>query len=590
MITLLSALIPGLQSHSLEYSLMTGDPGKGGIIINQIDSGTIIPWNDTTWIYLEVRNQNNAPFVLARAGWYDGFFRAFDEHLQQVPKSGNSIHFESGEYQRIFICYLPVNDVGSRTVRFEYHTESDFQHAFSLNSQVQASFSTILLFLGLLGLIFFLLSRQIVYLHYSTYVFSITLFISYIYGYLSQLLPTFENVQPIGFWIFSNTITLSYLLFLRSFLDLKDHSIPAFRLVTWAIWLKVGLLVFEPLCLILSVDVQHSVLYKSVILVVEMTLCVLVIYHVVRMKSTLGNIFIFGSVILVFSSIYDQLARLGSVPDIGSQYLVHAGVVLEIFVFNIGIGLRINFLNKERHQAKNKLIQQLQMNEALAYENKLQLEAKVVERTKDLNRKNHENEILLKEIHHRVKNNLQMVCSLLNMQTRRSQMEDKPHIQQTINRIKSIGLIHEQLYQYDHLSAVQLDIYVRNLIEMILASWRVNEGVYDIEFEVDEMESDIEKSISLGMIIHELVTNSLKYAKPKTGNLKIRVEMRKSEGFIKLNFYDNGVQNGAFEKGFGWSIIEASVDSLEAHLSLNHSEGLQISIDVPVSDVSVEGK
>lgn len=130
-----------------------------------------------------------------------------------------------------------------------------------------------------------------------------------------------------------------------------------------------------------------------------------------------------------------------------------------------------------------------------------------------LKEKNEEKEFLIKEIHHRVKNNLQIISSLLNLQT--SSIEDDTAIHAVIegrNRVQSMGLIHQKLYMGENVASVNMDNYLVDLANHLLASFGKDNGQIMIETAINLPPLDVDTAIPLGLIINELLTNSLKYA------------------------------------------------------------------------------
>lgn len=167
--------------------------------------------------------------------------------------------------------------------------------------------------------------------------------------------------------------------------------------------------------------------------------------------------------------------------------------------------------------------------------------------------KNAENELLLKEIHHRVKNNLQVVSGLLSLQS--AQTDDpatRSAMQESRNRVLSIGIVHQKLYQGTNLGAVEMKDYFLNLSESILDSFGADKRI-TIECAMDKLDLDIDTAVPLGLIVNELLTNTLKYAFPKgqDGNVRIRLE-KKSDGALHLEVSDNGIGKSGVTQGTGF--------------------------------------
>ncbi len=167
--------------------------------------------------------------------------------------------------------------------------------------------------------------------------------------------------------------------------------------------------------------------------------------------------------------------------------------------------------------------------------------------------KNTENELLLKEIHHRVKNNLEIVSSLLALQS--AQIDDqgvKDAMQEGQNRVQSIGIVHQKLYQRDNLAAIEMKDYFINLSESILDSFGAEDRV-TIECAMDQLDVDIDTAVPLGLIVNELLTNTLKYAFPngQKGQVRIKLE-KKSDNILHLEVADNGVGKSGVTQGTGF--------------------------------------
>lgn len=162
---------------------------------------------------------------------------------------------------------------------------------------------------------------------------------------------------------------------------------------------------------------------------------------------------------------------------------------------------------------------------------------------REVEKKNNENEVLLKEIHHRVKNNLQTISSLLNMQARNTDnLETKAMLTSSHNRVLSMAIVHEMLYAKEDLSKIEYKDYVTQLGGFLLKS--INKNDKDIKFNIDiiNIKFNIETAIPLGLIISEFVTNSLKHAFINTDDGSISIQIEKNDPtFYELTLKDNGI-------------------------------------------------
>jgi two-component sensor histidine kinase len=196
--------------------------------------------------------------------------------------------------------------------------------------------------------------------------------------------------------------------------------------------------------------------------------------------------------------------------------------------------------------------------------------------------KNAENELLLKEIHHRVKNNLEVVSGLLALQS--SQIDDqstKDAMQESQNRVNSIGIVHQKLYQGTNLGAVEMKDYVLNLSESILDSFGAT-GKVDLELAMEQLDLDIDTAVPLGLIINELITNAVKYAFPNKehGKLTIKLE-RQKDNVLHLVVSDNGVGKSGitYGTGFGGQLISLLTNQLNGTMTEENENGTTVIFD-----------
>lgn len=196
--------------------------------------------------------------------------------------------------------------------------------------------------------------------------------------------------------------------------------------------------------------------------------------------------------------------------------------------------------------------------------------------------KNAENELLLKEIHHRVKNNLEVVSSLLALQS--AQIDDqgiKDAMQEGQNRVHSIGIVHQKLYQRDNLAAIEMKDYFLNLSESILDSFGADSRV-QIECAMEQLDVDVDTAVPLGLIVNELLTNTLKYAFPDGRKGKVQIRLNKSQtGMLHLEVSDDGVGKQGLTKGtgFGTQLVSLLTRQLSGAMREEVNNGTTIYFD-----------
>jgi len=192
-----------------------------------------------------------------------------------------------------------------------------------------------------------------------------------------------------------------------------------------------------------------------------------------------------------------------------------------------------------------------------------------------------EKETLLKEVHHRVKNNLQTVSSLLSLQARNIEDDEiKNLIKSSQNRVISMAMVHEMLYMRDDISKVEYKSYVQELGEYLVRSVKGNKSNVHLKVDIPDMELGIDTAIPLGLLINEAVTNALKYGIKDDADGEIYIAIRKEdEKEYVLNIGDNGT-------GFPEKVNYKNSKSLGLKLIHNLTRQLKGSI---VRDVSKKG-
>lgn len=206
------------------------------------------------------------------------------------------------------------------------------------------------------------------------------------------------------------------------------------------------------------------------------------------------------------------------------------------------------------------------------------LNQQIADQNSSLESKNQENELLMKEIHHRVKNNLQIVSNMISLQKRRVlDLDTKSVLEHTQSRIGVIGLIHEHLYKMDDISAVSMQDYIPHLTSKLLESFYEGPEV-DVKYDIQVDKLDLDTSILVGIITHEIVVNSIKYAFEDNEAPVLGIEMQKKANKLELNFRDNGPGISKTGDGFGWTIIQSIVENADGQLSHKNEGGLQVSV------------
>ncbi|WP_421873374.1 histidine kinase dimerization/phosphoacceptor domain -containing protein [Marinoscillum sp.] len=221
------------------------------------------------------------------------------------------------------------------------------------------------------------------------------------------------------------------------------------------------------------------------------------------------------------------------------------------------------------------------------------LEKVVADQTKELRHEKlqvqsrlEEKEVLLHEINHRVKNNLQIIASILDMQI--ENVKD-PHIREVLKsskgKVRTMAVVHQKLYENEHLERIRLDQYLSELCREILISFGEMAKNVDIQFKLDELDFTLDHAIPLGLIVNELVTNSVKYAFDEQQG-EIVVQVFEHEGFFNMSYSDNGPgysssQLDEVNGSLGLRLIRILGRQIGAHVFFENKGGAHCLLMIP---------
>lgn len=567
-----------LPSENIEVSVAnTSQIPEEWIALGQIEKTEI---RTPYWVKVSKQVEPGKRYVLQGGNWYMQNLTFYNEQGTKL-KTGNHLSFEADTRGHTFYIFYPFADEKDNdlfSIRIE--TEADFLHRENNKNVFQYMFQASLFFPLMVALSFLVMTREKIYLFYALYIFTVMGFFGYQYGLVGNSILFVNHIPPTWFWLFGFTITLFYALFSAEFLDLKHKDPKAWKIIWVGIIYMFFLFLMSTLFYVFKVDAQHSYYYKVPTIGIELVLVFALFYRIALLKGTLKNYYLVGALLLIVISITAQIMSTAQLID-GFNRIVQIGLVAEVFILSLGLGVRVYQIQKEKNQAQKSLIDQLQLTENLQKEYTLHLEEKVIERTKSLNEKNQEVELLLKEVHHRVKNNLQMISSLINLQERRSKNETlKAILQSTKQKVKSISLIHEHLYQSESLSQIRLDEYVKKLVEM-----NVKSAPKPIELAIDvpPFESDVATSIPIGLMLNELIMNSLKYAYEDIENPQLRVTIYEEKDTLYIQVWDNGkgFTDDLNDQGLGHTIIKSILETNDGTRTINRtSDGCEVTLQM----------
>jgi two-component sensor histidine kinase len=239
-------------------------------------------------------------------------------------------------------------------------------------------------------------------------------------------------------------------------------------------------------------------------------------------------------------------------------------------------------ISYNRYQLKQKSNVKLEVQQALINNKNMSLERLVNDKDKLISEK----EWLLKEIHHRVKNNLQIVISLLNSQTVYLKNSDALEaILDSQHRVNSISLIHQKLYQSENLARIDMNEYICDLVSYLKESFATDDNI-EMVLEVEPIDLDVSLAVPIGLILNEAITNAIKYAFEADQKGKIEIALdEQSPDTIILTIADNG---RGLPEGFdaqrsnslGMSLMQGLSRQLNGHFELISQPGLKLKITI----------
>lgn len=233
-------------------------------------------------------------------------------------------------------------------------------------------------------------------------------------------------------------------------------------------------------------------------------------------------------------------------------------------------------------RVKERTLELLKSNALLREEIEKRIRAEV-----EIKKSLQEKEILLKEVQHRVKNNLQVISSMLDLQT--DYVKDSGVSEMFIEaqkRVKSMALVHEQMYQSEILTDLDFSQYIENLGNYLFRIYGVNTKVITLETKIEEVNIDFNRAILLGLIVNELISNSLKYAFSEDQKGYVRVRLDTEDDCYILTTSDNGKglpKNFRLRqtKSLGLQLVQALTNQLKGSIKIDRRKGTKFTIKFP---------
>lgn len=195
-------------------------------------------------------------------------------------------------------------------------------------------------------------------------------------------------------------------------------------------------------------------------------------------------------------------------------------------------------------------------------------------------------EVLMKEIHHRVKNNLQVISSLLDLQSHTiTDSQASEAVKEGKNRVQSMALIHQNLYSEGNIRGIKTKEYISNLLQSLCDSYNITNDKLKLHTEIDDLNLDVDTMIPLGLVLNELVSNSLKYAFNDGRPGELSIVLKEESQHLLLRVSDNGTGypeslDTRGSKSFGMKMIRAFAQKLKAKLNIYNNQGAVVEMQI----------
>lgn len=216
------------------------------------------------------------------------------------------------------------------------------------------------------------------------------------------------------------------------------------------------------------------------------------------------------------------------------------------------------------------------------------LKKQVRSQTHDLKQALKDKAILMQEIHHRVKNNLTMISGLLDLQMDTTTFEEvKESLEDSKSRIQSMAIIHDKLYQTESYQSVRLDSYLQELVEAIQQTFTDTQENVELRFYLDPLEINVDKAVTCGLLVNELVVNAFKHAfnSPREGILEVRLNKQQDQATLIISDNGPGLPDDFYDntESLGSLLIQTFSSQLEAEMDVKSENGSTFKFRFPLN-------
>ncbi len=530
-----------------------------------IKSNSIVPNfginNANYWIKLNLKNSTNyTNFLLGIASpTIDeiSFFK-FEDGAFYETKLGEIFPFHRRKYkdpEYLFdiqllqgetkTYYLKISSRESLQLPIYLGAKDNILNDLKFKDFISGLYVGILMALLIYNLFLFISVRDSSYLYYVVFVILVLLTQSTLQGYpFKYLYPNSPEFAQLSLFIFPSTVGIASLLFMNAFLKVKNQNKTLYIL---------SLLLIIPYCIAIILALLGS--YVISFTLIDITAGLVIVFviftsiYVMKKGNKYAIYFLTAWLVFIFGVLIYILKDLNVLPyNNYTRYTMQFGSAIETLLLSFALGARINELKKQKEQVQ------------------LQAYLDLAEKERFISSQHEEKKVLLQEIHHRVKNNLQVITSLLRLQASEiTSKEAKAHFDDAINRIMTMSLIHQKMYQENELSNIETTAYFETLInDLIVATSRNIPITVKVESHLNHF--GMKTVVPLALLLSEMITNSLKHAFDNDGSVNLYISDEKN-GRFNVVYSDNGSwKNSSSESTFGLQLIETLVEQLNGTL------------------------
>ena len=198
-----------------------------------------------------------------------------------------------------------------------------------------------------------------------------------------------------------------------------------------------------------------------------------------------------------------------------------------------------------------------------------------------------EKELLIREVHHRVKNNMQVITSLISLQaSRQTDEEVKSILNECQNRVRTMALVHEKLYSSNNYASINFGSYINTLVPLLMNSYRISKDLVTVKITAEDIQLDINTAIPLAQLVNEILSNVFKHAFPsdRTGSVEVALTRNTALGINILNINDTGIGlrgDVSFPAGgnLGFQLIQALIRQIRGRVEFKSAGGVSIQVE-----------